>query len=121
MQKFRPPQQAEFWTDERIYMTELLNHPDEPQVSLAVGRVEAGVTTQLHSLSVDERYVVKSGRALMEVDGKPAFEIGPGDCVRIPAHSSQRCTNIGEEDFIIYCVCTPRFTPACYKDLEAST
>ncbi len=99
-------------------MTELLNHPSEPNVSLALGRVEPGVTTQLHSLSVDERYVVYQGRAMMEVGGGPPYEIGPGDCVRIPAHISQRCTNIGDEDFIIYCVCTPRFTPECYKNLE---
>ncbi len=118
MEKFRPPVEEEFWTDERVFMTELLNHPEEPEVSVAVGRVQPGVTTQLHSLSVDERYVVKSGSALMEVGNKPPFEIGPGDCVRIPAHISQRCTNIGDEDFVIYCVCTPRFTPESYTALE---
>lgn len=118
MDKFQSPNKKEFWTDERVYMTELLNHPNEPAVSLALGRVEPGVTTQLHSLSVDERYVVKSGKALMEVAGGTPFEIGPGDCVRIPADVSQRCTNIGDEDFVIYCVCTPRFTPSSYSPLD---
>ncbi len=118
MEKFRPQREEEFWTGERIFMTELLNHENEPDVSLAIGRVEPGVTTQLHSLSVDERYVVKSGTAMMEVDGGPPFQIGPGDCVRIPANVSQRCTNVGSEDFVIYCVCTPRFTPPAYTALD---
>jgi len=109
---------GEFATRERCFITEILNDPRAPQVSLARCRVEPGVTTELHSLSVDEVYLVTAGRGVMEVgDGAP-FEVAPGDAVTIPAGISQRIRNPGPGDLRIDCLCTPRFTPEAYRGLE---
>ena len=80
--------------------------------------VAPGVTTRLHVVAVDERYVIVSGRGLMETGGVRA-EVGPGDAVLIPAGVPQRIANVGAEDLVFHCVCTPRFTPEAYRDVEA--
>ena len=60
--------QDEFWTDERCFITEFHNNDASPETSLALARVEAGVTTQLHSLTgVIERYIVRKGEGILEV------------------------------------------------------
>ena len=51
----------EHYFGERLYAAEYINDETVPDFSLARCRVEPGVTTQLHSLSVDEWYVVESG------------------------------------------------------------
>ena len=109
---------AEFLTRERCHIRELLNDPRVPRVSLARCRVEPGTTTELHSLSVDEWYVVESGGGRMELGGRPPFDIGPGDAVCIPAGTPQRVTNTGDEDLVFQCLCLPRFTPECYTPLD---
>ncbi len=109
---------AEFLTRERLYITERLNDPAAPPLSLADARVEPGVTTELHKLTVDEWYVIQSGSGLMEIDGGNPFEVRPGDTVIIPAGTSQRISNSGESDLSFQCVCVPRFTEACYESLE---
>jgi mannose-6-phosphate isomerase-like protein (cupin superfamily) len=57
----------EVWTAERCYITELFNDDAWPEFSLARCRVEPGVTTQLHALSVHEVYVIEQGQGLMRV------------------------------------------------------
>jgi mannose-6-phosphate isomerase-like protein (cupin superfamily) len=109
---------AEFYTDERCHITELVNDPGIPGVSLAEARVEPGVTTALHALDVREIYFVRSGRGRMEGGEGQSFEVGPGDIVDIPAGAPQRITNIGKGDLVFLCLCTPRFEPAGYSDLE---
>lgn len=113
-----PADSSEFLTRERVHITEQLNDPAVPEVSLARARVEPGITTELHALSVSEWYVIASGNGLMEVGGEPAFEVGPGDSVAIPAGVSQRITNRGPEDIVLQCICLPRFTPETYTPLE---
>ena len=108
----------EVWTEERCFITELLNDPATPAVSLARCRVEPGVTTQLHRLAVDEWYIVESGRGRVEVGAGAPREIGPGDIVAIPAGTPQRVTSLGEADLVFQCLCLPRFTPAGYESLE---
>jgi len=111
---------TEFATDERCFITELLNSPLSPQTSLALARVEPGVTTQLHSLNgVSETYVLRRGSGLMEVDGRQ-HAVSAGDQVVIAANIPQRITNNGAVDLEFYCVCTPRFTVDCYVNLEVS-
>ncbi len=110
--------QLEVWTVERCFITELLNTADQPEVSLARTRVEPGVTTQLHQLSVDEWYVIESGEGLMRVGDEPPAPVGPGDTVAIPKHTAQQITNTGSEDLLFLCVCVPRFTQECYTSLE---
>lgn len=110
---------GEFWTDERCYITELCNAPALPDASLAIARVEPGVTTQLHALEgVTETYIVIEGTGLLEVAGE-TVDIAAGDQVVIPAGASQRVTVTSETDLRFYCLCTPRFVPEAYINLEA--
>ena len=115
--KFRSPNPGEYWMDERIYVREIMNSPDEPTLSIAVCRVPAGVTTQLHSLSILEWYIIESGGGLLEIDGASTL-MSIGDCVRIGPGQSQRITNTGEGDLIFKSICRPRFTPSTYTNLE---
>ena len=109
---------AEFWTDERCYITELCNTASLPESSLAIARVEPGVTTQLHALKeMTETYIVMTGSGRMELDGD-SFDIVVGDQAVIPAGISQRVTALGDEDLKFYCLCTPRFDPSAYINLE---
>lgn len=113
-----PQARDEILTRERCYITELLNDEQVPQVSLARCRVPPGVTTELHSLSVAEWYVIGSGSGRMTVGDAAPFDVGPGDCVAIPAHAAQRIENTGAEDLVFQCVCVPRFEPGCYSPLD---
>ena len=115
---FRAGSEEEFWTDERCYIFERINADSIPDFSLADSRIEPGVTTELHSLSVREWYYIVSGTGMMEVGGAPAIPVGPGDTVEIPAGVSQRIANTGDTDLLLQCVCLPRFTPDCYRSLE---
>ncbi len=118
---FKAGTDEEFWTGERCHIRELINTESIPDFSLADSRVETGVVTELHSLSVKEWYYITQGTGLMEVDGGPQIEVGPGDTVEIPAGVSQRITNTGEDDLILQCVCLPRFMPECYESLESDS
>ena len=110
---------AEFLTDERCYITELGNSSHNASASLAIARVEVGVTTQLHALTgTTETYIIIDGVGQMEVDGHK-FGISAGDQVVIPPGVAQRVTSEGEADLRFYCLCAPRFQPGCYVNLEA--
>jgi mannose-6-phosphate isomerase-like protein (cupin superfamily) len=110
--------EGEFWTEERCFITELLNDAASPETSLAIARVEPGVTTQLHRLvGVSERYILRKGSGLVEVDGQTQ-ELGTGDSAVIQAGAAQRITNTGVGDLEFYCLCTPRFRPEAYVNLE---
>jgi len=117
--RFVPAGQAgEFWTGERCFITELHNSDASPETSLAVARVEPGVTTQLHALDgVTERYIVRKGEGLLEVDGATQ-PMKAGDQFVIPAGAAQRIANTGIGDLEFYCLCTPRFRPESYRNLE---
>ena len=114
---FKAGGDEEFWTSERCYIRERINIESIPDFSLADSRVEPGVVTELHSLSVREWYFIEQGSGLMEVGGGPQIEVAPGDTVEIPAGVSQRITNTGEVDLLLQCVCLPRYTPDCYESL----
>ena len=120
---FRPASLQPFYTEERCHIVEYMNTPDCAEVSLAECRVAAGVTTALHSLKVAERYVIRRGRGLMELAGndpaaRQVFSVQPGDCVLIPPGCAQRIKNIGDEELLFLCVCTPRFQSEHYVALE---
>ena len=108
---------SEIFTPERCFIVEIWNDNANPSVSIARSRVAPGVTTQLHSLDVDERYLMFSGMGEMQV-GDLATSVGAGDVVVIPKGTPQRITNTGEEDLVFYCVCCPRFEPQSYQALE---
>ncbi|HHL43039.1 MAG TPA: cupin domain-containing protein [Hellea balneolensis] len=114
---FRSPNPDEYWMGERIFVREVMNTPEEPELSLAICRVPVGTTTQCHSLSVTEWYIIETGCGTIEIDGKKAH-MSVGDCVKIKAGQSQRITNTGEADLVFQSLCRPRFTPGAYTNLE---
>ena len=108
----------EAWTSEGCFIREILNDPRVPEASLAVARVAAGTTTELHRLTVAEWYLIKQGVGRMEVGDAAPFDVAAGDTVAIPAGTAQRITNAADEDLVFECLCIPRFTPDCYEALE---
>lgn len=109
---------AEAWTRERCFITELLNSAEQPEVSLARARVEPGVTTELHSLSVSEWYILEAGEGLMRVANREPFVVRPGDTIAVGKNTAQQVTNSGNSDLVFLCVCVPRFSQECYTSLE---
>lgn len=118
MSRYLRRRPAELETRERCFVRELVNKPSVPGASVAECRVEPGVVTELHRLSVAEWYLVHRGAGLMEIAGDAPFEVGPGDVVAVPAGASQRIRNTGAEDLVFHCLCVPRFTTDCYEALE---
>lgn len=125
----RASARQEFWFEEGCYITEWLNTPDDPELSIARARVLPGVTTRLHWLDgVAERYVILQGAGRIELVGpdqalKPGdhtvSDLDIGDVVVIPPGVSQRITNIGSDDLIFLALCTPRFQRGAYVDVDA--
>ncbi len=115
--KFDPA--TEFFTPERCHIVEIHNNERDAACSIARARVTPGVTTQLHALrDTDERYVLLQGQAELELSSSGHVQLKPLDVVLIKAGSSQRITNTGDDDLIFLCVCTPRFKPEQYINLE---
>jgi mannose-6-phosphate isomerase-like protein (cupin superfamily) len=116
-----PNEADEFETAERCGILELSNSAEDPEVSIARARVKAGVATAWHKLvGIVERYVIVSGEGRVEVGELPATVVEVGDVVRIPPGVAQRIVNIGTDDLIFYAICSPRFRPECYIDLEVN-
>lgn len=110
----------EYYFKEGCFILEMSNDAADPALSIARARVAPGASTRRHRLAgVTERYVIQSGEGQVELDGV-ATPVASGSVVRIPAGVSQRITNTGEQDLIFLALCTPRFTPACYEDLEST-
>lgn len=110
---------AEFWTPELCYITELSNSANDPETSIARARVQPGVTTRWHRLNgITERYVIMEGTGRVEVGSLAPKEVGPGDVVLIPPACRQRISNIGTQDLIFLAICTPRFRQEVYEDID---
>lgn len=110
---------TEFYTPERCYINELWNNAADPEASIARARVRPGVTTRWHRLkATTERYVILKGTGRVEVGSLPPQGVGPGDVVLIPPSCRQRITNIGGVDLVFLAICTPRFQPEAYKDID---
>ncbi len=110
---------TEFFSEELCHITELLNSEEHEELSIAMARVEPGVTTQWHCLvGTTERYLIVSGHGIVEIGDLPPQHVGPNDVVVIPPGCKQRITNLGTSDLIFYAICTPRFRPHVYKDLK---
>ncbi len=110
---------AEYFFAEGCHILELSNSPADPALSIARARVAPGVTTRWHRLrDTAERYCILSGRGVVEVGDLPPTPVGPGDVVHIPPGTRQRIHNPGPEELVFLALCTPRFTPAAYQDLD---
>ena len=113
------PTATEYFFAEGCFITEWWNAPADVEVSVARARVEPGVTTRWHRLrGITERYVILEGRGRVEVGDGPPADVGPGAGVLVPPGVRQRITNTDNTDLIFLAVCTPRFTPAGYEDVE---
>ncbi|NCC27617.1 MAG: cupin domain-containing protein [Gammaproteobacteria bacterium] len=114
-----PREADEFFTDEGCYILETWNRADDPSVSVARARVAPGVTTRLHRLAgIAERYLILAGSGRVELEAIAPRVVGPGDLVYIPADQGQRIANTGEADLVFLAICTPRFVPEAYLDIE---
>jgi mannose-6-phosphate isomerase-like protein (cupin superfamily) len=112
--------QAEYYFIEGCHINELSNTPDDGAVSIAQARVAPGVATRWHRLrGTVERYVILSGRGRVEVGEMEAEEVGAGAVVVIPSLCRQRITNIGSEDLVFLAICSPRFQPDVYEDVDS--
>lgn len=107
-------------TAERCDILELSNVPDDPDCSIARASVAPSVTTRWHALNgTAGRYVILQGRGRVEIGELAPQEVGPGDVVRIPPGCRQRIANAGAGELVFLAICTPRFRPEAYEDLEA--
>jgi mannose-6-phosphate isomerase-like protein (cupin superfamily) len=109
----------EYFFQEGCYINELSNHESDSALSIARARVEPGVTTRLHRLNRStERYCFISGEGCVEIGGVAAQAVSAGDVVIIPPGVSQRVTNTCDEDLVFLALCTPRFEPDDYFELD---
>lgn len=109
----------EFYIDEGCYIIEVSNSSDDPDLSIARARILPGVTTEWHRLSgIVERYLVVSGKGVVEAGALQPVEVGPGDVVIIPSMCRQRITNTGSGDLVFFAICTPRFEKEVYQKVN---
>lgn len=109
----------EYYTQEKCHILELSNSSNDPDVSIARARVEPGVTTSRHRLKETcERYVILSGEGSVQIGRQSPKKVFPGNVVIIPAGYSQQITNTGDDDLIFMAICSPRFRPDVYEDME---
>ena len=110
---------GEFYTEERCYIRELSNSPGDPAVSIAHARVAPGVTTRWHRLTgITERYVLLAGAGRVEIGALPPQLLGPGDVALIPPGCPQRIANTGATDLLFLAICSPRYQPEAYQDIN---
>jgi mannose-6-phosphate isomerase-like protein (cupin superfamily) len=116
---FKQDLATEFATPEGCFIIETSNREDtDERLSIARARVKPGITSTLHYVDGEERYIIAEGKGRVEIGDLVPQEVAPGDVVLIPPGVRQRITNIGSVDLIFYCVCTPRFEPSAYHSLE---
>lgn len=110
---------GEYWFEEGCFILELSNSTEDPEASIARARVPAGGTTRWHRVAeTTERYVILEGRGRVEVGESAPREVAAGDVVVIPRAQKQRIANVGDTDLVFLAVCTPRFVPHNYQEVE---
>lgn len=110
----------EYYFREGCHINELSNSADDAIVSIARARVEPGRTTRWHRLSgITERYVILQGRGMVEIGSERGQTVSSGDVVIIPPQTRQRITNDGTESLVFLAICSPRFVPEAYEELES--
>lgn len=115
----KPRETDEFFLEEGIFILENLNLPDDPEVSIARARLPEGGQTRWHFLAgTTERYLIVAGQGRVDVGDLPPTDVFPGDVVVIPAGVRQRIENVGAGDLVFFCVCSPRFSPENYVDIQ---
>ncbi len=116
---FQADEADEYFFEEGCHILELLNDPADPDLSIARARVPAGVTTRWHTLEgTVERYLIQAGVGRVEVGDAPAQTVGPGHVVLIRPGEPQRIHNPGPADLVFLAICSPRFRPEHYRDIN---
>ena len=124
---FHHDPQQEYYFEEGCYITELLNGPLDPAVSIARARLAPGTQTRWHQLRATvERYTILAGHGRVELGDETkgqqtVAQVGPLDVVLIPPDCPQRIINTGTEDLVFLAICSPRFSASNYLDLETSS
>jgi len=109
----------EYLFEEGCFIIEMSNTSDDPAVSIARARVEAGSATRWHRLmEIGERYVILAGTGTVEIGEQLLQDVSPGDVVIIPPGSPQRIVNHGSTDLIFLAICSPRFRKDAYVDMN---
>ena len=112
---------TEYYFAEGCHINELSNDKHDPAVSIARARVPVGGTTRWHALTgVVERYLIEAGQGAVHLGALAPQRVSAGDVVLIPAGCAQRIANTGDNELVFLAICSPRFQPQCYQDLEAS-
>lgn len=108
----------EYFYKEGCYIEEWMNDAENPEMSVAQVRVEAGQQTQLHSLrNTVERYVILEGSARVSV-GEDEWHVTAKDVVTIAADVPQCIKNLEQSDLVFLAICSPRFELDNYIDLS---
>lgn len=114
----RPDEEDEFLSSENVMILESWNVGLDPDLSIARARLAPGEGTEAHCLEgITERYLIATGVGRVFVGSLPPEDVRPGDVVFIPPGVSQRLVNTGLEDLVFYCLCTPAFHEANYRQL----
>lgn len=114
---YSTPENQEYFFDEGCHILELCNDVKHEELSIARARVEAGVETQLHSLSdTIERYIILKGKGVATIDGKE-YNVATNDVLIIEKGVSQKIRNTEKEDLVFLVVCTPRFATENYQEI----
>lgn len=114
----RPRDGDEFLSAENVRILESWNTEHDQAVSIARARLEKGQATEVHALiDTEERYLVVSGAGEVRIGSMDAEIVGAGDVVFIPSGVMQTIRNVGEQDLVFYCICTPPFRAANYRSL----
>ena len=108
---------TEYYFKEGCYIEEWLNHPDQPDMSVARVRVVPHSVTKLHALNnTTERYVILSGKGLVTVAGE-SWAVQDKDIVIIEPGQTQKIANQTDQDLIFLALCTPRFEQQNYLQI----
>ncbi len=112
MTRTRYDEAEPFTTKDGSTIRELI-HPDRHgpgRQSLAEARVAVGGHTRRHLHRVSEEiYHITAGRGRMLL-GRERFEVEAGDSVRIPPGMVHAIENIGEEELVLLCLCSPPYS-----------
>lgn len=110
--------EAEFYTPERCYITEIFNRQPNHETSIAQARVATGVATVNHLLrDTTEWYYILRGHGEMFLNGTSAGQVSPGTVVHIPPNTPQYIRNAGQDDLVFLCICAPRFRAEMYEEI----
>lgn len=118
MRFFQGSHAAEYWFREGCHIAEWTNDAGSPELSIARARVAPGATTRWHALhEITERYVILSGRGRADI-GEQHLDVAPGDVIVIEPGEAQRISASSDEELVFLAICTPRFRPGAYRELE---